>query len=173
MLFLSMVKFKVRLEKAPGKGGWTYFEVPKSAIQKLKAGATQSFRVKGTLDSHPIERASIMPIGNGRFLMPFNASMRKGTGKQQGDSVVVSFTLDLKQPALSRELLECLKDDANANAQFKSLSKGIQQYYSKWIEDAKTPHTKTKRLVVFLQALEQKLNFVDMMQLYKNYIGEP
>lgn len=171
MLFLSMVKFKVCLEKSPGKGGWTYFEVPKSVIQKLSPGAKQAFRVKGTLDAHPIERASIMPIGNGRFLMPFNAGMRKGTGKQQGDSVLVSVTLDLKQPPLSRELLACLKDDAIANAQFKSLSRGMQQYYSKWIDDAKTSHTKTKRLVVLLQALEQKLNYMEMMELYKNFNG--
>src|SRR5690606_10187381 len=112
MLFLGMVKFKVRLEKAPGKGGWTYFEVPNSVIQKINPGATQAFRVKGTLDAYPIERASVMPVGKGRFLMPFNAAMRKGTGKQQGDSVLVSVTLDLKQPALSRELMACLKDDA-------------------------------------------------------------
>lgn len=171
-LFLSMVTFTARLHKAPGKGGWTYFEIPKSAMKKLKAGATQAFRVKGTLDKHPIRQTSVMPAGNGRFLMPFNAAMRKGTGKRHGDAILVSLTPDLKQPPLSRELLDCLKDDAEANAQFKSLSRAMQQYYSKWIDDAKTPSTKTKRLVACLTALGKKLNYHEMMLLYRNFDNE-
>ncbi len=168
-LFLGMVTFKAKLQKIPGKGGWTYFEVPKLHLQKLKAGATQAFRVKGTLDHHPIKQASVMPAGNSRFMMPFNAAMRKATGKQHGDTVLISLTLDLKQPPLSRALLDCLKDNAEAKARFKTLSRAMQQYYSKWIDEAKTPYTKTKRLIVFLQALERKLNYHEMMQLYRNY----
>lgn len=167
-----MVTFTAKLLKAPGKGGWTYFEVPKLALHKLKAGATQAFKVKGTVDKHSIKQASVMPVGKGKFLMPFNAGMRKGTGKQHGDTIHVSLTLDLKQPPLSPELLECLKDDAEAKTQFTSLSRSMQHYYSKWIDDAKTTHTKTKRLVVLLLALAEKLNYLEMMERYKNYDGD-
>ncbi len=43
----------------------------------------QSFRVKGLLDNHPIAQTALLPAGDGAFILPINAAMRKGIGKKQ------------------------------------------------------------------------------------------
>jgi uncharacterized protein YdeI (YjbR/CyaY-like superfamily) len=51
---------------------------------------------------------------------------------------------------------------------FSSLPKSHQNYYSKWIDSAKTLQTKTKRIVVCLTAFSKKQGFGEMMREYKN-----
>lgn len=104
---------------------------------------------------------------NGNFMLPVNASMRKATGKQAGDKLKISIEPDERRHPLSKDLLACLKDDAEAVTFFKSLSFSHQQYFSKWVEDAKTPRTKTKRLVTCLTACNRKMNFQETLELYK------
>lgn len=77
--FISdILKFREQGEKT----GWTYVEVPAVAIRKLKPGFKKSFRVKGKLDGFTIKGVALLPMGGGRFIMPINAAMRKGTGNQ-------------------------------------------------------------------------------------------
>ena len=47
---------------------------------------------------------------------------------------------------------------------FKTLPGSHQRYFSKWIEDAKTMQTKTKRIVMALTAFSKKQGFPEMMR---------
>lgn len=106
---------------------------------------------------------------NGHFMLPINATLRKATGKKAGDKLSVSIEPDRRKLPLSKDLLACLKDDPEAMAFFKSLSRSHQQYFSKWVDDAKTQHTKTKRILTCLTAFGKKMNYTEMLTHYKTF----
>jgi hypothetical protein len=130
----------------------------------IKPATKVSFRVKGTLDSFAIQKTALLPMGDGKFILPLNASMRKGIGKKQGEKLKVSVAIDEREIELSRDLMKCLKADPQALVFFKTLTKGHQQYFSKWIESAKTTQTKTKRIVMALVAFNKKQGYPEMMR---------
>jgi len=166
-----MIKFTTKLLKFDQQGektGWTYLLIPKKIAVKIKADTKKSFRVKGSIDEHVIKAISILPMGGGDFIMPVNAVMRKSTRKKKGDTVEVSLEEDASEIPLSAVLLECLADEPIANEFFTSLPMSHRQYYSKWIESAKTDATKTKRIARCLHAFGNKLSYSQMMRLYKN-----
>lgn len=151
------------------KTGWMYILISKKIAQQLKPDTKVSFRVKGLLDSHPIQKAALLPMGQGEFILPTNAVMRKATGKKSGDKLRVSLEADESKLVLSPELVKCLKDDPEAMHFFKTLSASHQRYFSQWIESAKTVNTKTKRIIACLTALNKKMNYGQMMRLYKTF----
>src|SRR5262245_21730966 len=136
-----MVSFTATLERFAKQGektGWTYLVVPAKVANKLNPGVKKSYRVKGKLDDHKIAKVSLIPMGEGNFIIPFNAAMRKGTGIRFGATVKVQLELD-KAPLLPpSELIECLKDEPEAYKYFNSLPQGHRNYFTKWIETAKT-----------------------------------
>lgn len=99
--------------------------------------------------------------------MPVNATMRKALRKKHGDVIKVSLELDKAPLKLSAMLMACLKDEPEAKDYFMKLPGSHQQYYSKWIESAKTDATKTKRIALAITAFSQKMSFSQMMQLRK------
>lgn len=153
-----------RFDKKGEKTGWSYIEISVAQAQKLKPGTRTSFRVKGKLDQFAIKQVALIPMGDGKFIIPFNATMRKGTGKKHGDKVKVVLEADESKFKLNADFMACLKDDPMANAYFKSLPVGHQRYFSKWIDSAKTTPTKTKRIVMAVNALARKMGFPEMIR---------
>jgi hypothetical protein len=165
-----MVSFTTKLhqfEQQGEKTGWTYIEIPADIAQQLKPGNKKSFRVKGKLDNFPIKSVAIMPMGGGSFILAVNATMRKGIGKRKGAMVKVQLQEDKAEIPLNAELLECLKDDPDAQANFNKLAKSHQLYFSKWIDSAKTEATKTNRLTRALIALAKGWGYPEMMRAAK------
>ncbi|GAB3943902.1 hypothetical protein GCM10028805_10790 [Spirosoma harenae] len=176
-----MPTFTTILQKFGEKGDktrWTYIEIPIAITDELKPGNKKSFRVKGALDKYPIKQIALLPLGRsvervtdgleGGFMMPINADMRRGMGKEEeGTSVQVTLEVDNDPIPVSADLLDCLEDDPTAKAHFQSLSKGHQNYFSNWIEEAKTIETKTKRLTQAVTGLSMKMDFGQMIRHFK------
>lgn len=166
-----MIGFKTTLlkfDKQGEKTGWTYISVPGEIAGKIKpANNKRSFRVKGKIDNHKIKSVALLPMGGGDFIMAINATMRKAIKKDKGATVVVEIEEDAEAVKLSRALLACLEDDPGSKAYFKSLPPSHQQYYSRWIEAAKTDTTKTKRIAIVINAFSNKLTYSQMMQMYR------
>jgi hypothetical protein len=156
-----------RFDKQGEKTGWTYIEISAVQAKKLKPNTRVSFRVKGKLDEFEIQKTALIPMGEGKFILPLNAAIRKGIKKKQGDTLNVVLEEDKRELKLSRDLIACLKDDPVAFDFFKTLTKGHQQYFSKWIESAKTAQTKTKRIVMAVTALAQKQGYPEMIRANK------
>ena len=168
-----MISFKTTLLKFDRQGektGWTYITIPQKITQQLKPGNKKSFRVKGTIDEHAIRSVALLPMGEGEFIMPVNATMRKAILKRKGDTVKLALELDHTVLKISATLLACLEDEPDATEYFKKLPGSHQQYYSKWIESAKTDATKTKRIALAINAFSKKMSFSQMMQLRKKDI---
>lgn len=165
-----MIKFTAILKKYADQGektGWTYIDIPADIAGKLKPGNRQSFRVKGRLDEYPIEQVALMPIGEGDFIMPVNATMRKGIGKRQGASLKVQLEVDDAGLKLNEEFMACMEDEPKALAFFKSLAPGHQRYFSNWIDSAKTEGTRAKRIAQTINAMEKSMNFGEMIRAMK------
>lgn len=108
-----------------------------------------------------------MPMGDGNFVMPVNAEMRKGTGKRKGAMLKVQLQVETKQAPLSRELMDCLADEPKALAFFKTLAPGHQRYFSNWIESAKTVPTKSKRIAQAVNGLAKGFGYPEMIRALK------
>ncbi|HET9824514.1 MAG TPA: YdeI/OmpD-associated family protein [Chitinophagaceae bacterium] len=149
------------------KTGWHYIEIPVDLAQKLKPGNKKTFRVQGKLDGYPFKGVALLPMGGGSFIMALNKNMRKGIHKRRGAMLTVRLEVDTKPYELSPEFVECLTDEPVAYDFFKSLPKGHQNYFSKWIESAKTEATKAKRIAQAVNALARKQGFPQMLRSLK------
>ena len=145
------IQFTTTIQKFGAKGektGWTYIEIPADLAQQLKPANKKEFKVKGKLDKHSISRLSVLPMGNGLFILPLNASLRKTLGKNKGAMLQVSLQEDKSDFVFNPDFMECLADDPTAKAFFESLTGSHQRYFSKWIDSAKTEPTRVKRITV-------------------------
>ncbi len=149
------------------KTGWTYIEIPQSLATKLKPGMKRSYRVKGFIDDTAFNAVALIPMGAGDFIIPVNASMRKAIRKKSGDTVNLKLETDDAGLQLSAELIACLEDEPDAAAFFYNLPGSHRNYFSKWIESAKTEATRTKRIAMAINAFEKKLGYSEMMQWQK------
>ncbi|MFT3911250.1 MAG: YdeI/OmpD-associated family protein [Ferruginibacter sp.] len=165
-----MIGFKTTLlkfDKQGEKTGWTYILIPNKIAEKIKPGNKKSFRIKGKIDEFKIKSVALLPMGGGDFIMPVNATMRKAIKKNNGASVTVEMEIDKAPLKLSPGLMACLEDDPDSKSYFDKLAPSHQQYYSKWIESAKTDATKTKRIALCITAFANKLSYPEMMRLQK------
>jgi hypothetical protein len=166
-----MVRFTARIHQFAQQGektGWSYIEIPIDIAHKLKPGNKQGFKVKGKLDAHSISRVSLLPMGGGRFIMAVNAKMRKAIGKRKGAMLKVALEEDTSEFVFDKDFMMCLKDEPTAIRFFKSLPGSHQRYFSKWIGDAKTEPTKTKRIAQAVTALSKQFGFGEMLRSLKN-----
>jgi hypothetical protein len=166
---LHIVTSIERFDKKGEKTGWHFIEISAAKAKKLKDSKV-SFRVKGTIDALTIQKTALIPMGNGDFILPLNATLRKAIGKKHGDKITLNLELDERKLILSPDLISCLKEDPAALQFFKSLPPSHQQYYSKWIESAKTSATKAKRIVMSMEGFGKKQGYGEMMRAYKNRI---
>lgn len=150
------------------KTGWTYIEIPADVTQKLKPGNKKSFRVKGKLDKYTIKAVALLPMGGGRFIMALNGAIRKGIHKGKGAMLQVELAIDTEEYKLNAEFMECLNDEPGAKLFFNTLPKSHQNYFSKWIESAKTESTRTKRIAQAVSGLAKKQGFGEILRSLKN-----
>ena len=155
-----ILRFKQHAEKT----GWTYIEIPASLAGQLMPGNKKGFRVKGYLDEYPFSGISLLPTGNGNFILTLNATTRKGIKKTKGAKVNVRIMVDTKPILPPKELIECLADEPKAMERFQQLPKSHQNYFTNWINQAKTEPTKAKRIAASINALAAGLGFVEAIR---------
>lgn len=157
-----MVKFKAIIKKFAKQGektGWTYVEIPAAIANKIKANTKTIYRVKGFLDDKEVKALAIMPMGNGDFIMVLNATIRKLIKKNIGDELNLQLEEDKVGYKLNKEFIDCLQFEPQAFEFFNTLTKSHQNYFSKWIDSAKTVETKSKRIAMAVNALVRKLDY--------------
>ena len=146
----------LKFGKMGEKTGWTYFNIPAALAHKIAPATKKSFRVKGKIDKMEIRQSSLLPIGDGNYILPVNGAMRKTLNKKNGDKI--------QEIKINSLLHDCLADEPEALKQFNAMPKSHQKYYSKWIESAKTEPTKIKRIALAVSTLAQKMNYSEMIQ---------
>ncbi len=156
----SILKFDSKGEKT----GWSYIEIDKETANLLLPNNKKSFRIKGKIDDFAIQQVALMPMGDGNFILPLNAAIRKGIKKSKGATVVLTITADKSIYEINTLFLECLQDEPLAYTYFKSLTTSHQHYFSKWIDAAKTEPTMVKRINMAVNALHKKMSYPEMIK---------
>jgi hypothetical protein len=139
------------LKKFPGKGGWTYAEVPElPGISRANFGWV---KVKGTIDNYELSDYSLAPMKGGKLFLPVKSEIRKKIKKQAGDFVQVVLYRDYSTFIIPEELIDCLLLEERVYEAFNKLSKSDQRQYVKWIYSAKREETRAERIGVLLAKL--------------------
>ncbi len=155
-----LVNKKYILQKYPGKGGWTYAEIPE--ILQNKNNPFGWVKVKGSIDGFELKNYKLMPMGNGKLFLPVKAEIRKKINKEAGDFVNIILFADDSLYEIPNEILECFQNEHNEISEvFFNFSEGEQKSYINWIYEAKTQKTKTQRIVTMIERLQQNLKFYD------------
>ena len=162
-----MVQFTTTIkqfDKQGEKTGWTYIDIPSDIAEKLLPGNRKGFRVKGKLDSFSIKGIALLPMGGGNFILTLNADLRKGIRKKKGAVLNVKLQVDPEGYQLNDDLMACLNDEPAARTFFDTLSGSHRNYFSKWIDSAKTEPTKAKRIAMAVNALSKKWGYPEMIR---------
>lgn len=163
-LITTLLQFAEKGEKT----GWTYLNIPAAIACEIKPNNKLSFRVKGFLDGFAVNGLALIPMGEGNFILPVKAALRKAIRKEKGAMVKMQLEEDKDfKIEMPDDLAECFADEPEALVYFNSLPKSHQHYYFKWINEAKTDATRAKRLAATLDAAIQSLNYGEMIRAMK------
>ena len=166
-----MVELTTTLQQFAEKGektGWTYLPIPADIATEIKPNNKLSFRVKGFLDEIAINGIALLPMGEGEFILPVKAALRKALGKRKGAMVKMQLAIDKDfKIEMPDDLAECFADEPEALQNFNQLPKSHQHYYFKWINEAKTEPTRTKRIAATLNASSKGLSYGEMLREMK------
>ena len=156
-----------KFDKKGEKSGWWYIEIPAAAAAILHDTDRRSFRVKGKLDEHAIGGVALLPMGEGNYILPLNAQIRKGIKKKKGATLKVSLETDNSETVLPPGFMECLEDEPEAKTYFDQMKNGERNYFIKWIASAKTEQTQSKRIALCINAFLKGQDFGSMIRQQK------
>lgn len=154
---MARVRFTAELVK---RGQHLCFELPATASAKL--GHTGRVPVRGTLNTFPI-RTSVFPAEEGGHFMMVNPEMQRVVGVRVGDVVKLLLEVDAEEPNVHvpPDLEAALGRADEARCAFEKLAPSHQQEYLSWIEEAKRPETRARRIEKTVERLLQTPSTVD------------
>lgn len=166
-----MVTFNVEIEKYEANGektGWSYVFIPQEIAIQIKANNRRSFRVKGLIDEVVVNGLSLIPIKEDGFILALNQSLRKALKKEVGVKVELTLAFDADFEIEMPEDLElCLVQEDELLSIFLTLPKSHRNYFINWLNTAKTEITRTKRLIMIVDAMAKKYDFGTMIRTAK------
>jgi hypothetical protein len=149
-----LVNKKYKMEKYPGKGGWTYVVI--AEIPKTERSHGGFVRVRGLVDNVEIKGYNLFPMKDGRMFFPIKADIRKKIKKEAGDQVKIVLYRDGDPVHIPGELLECLRDEPGAYKLFHNLGETAKKQYIDWIYESKKDTTRAERIASLINTLLTK-----------------
>jgi len=116
-------------------------------------GAKQRHYITGTVNACPV-RGPLEEAG-GEYRLPLGPAWRRDNGLGAGDEVQVE--LRPEGPQLDRmppDIAAALDAEPQARAFFEGLATFYRKNYMRWIESAKRPETRTKRIADMVALLK-------------------
>jgi hypothetical protein len=164
--WFDMIQFTatiIKMGEQAHQTGWTYITIPQALAQQLIPNNKKSFRVKGQLDAYTIKGVAVLPDGDGGFLLPLNATMRKAIGKRQGATLLVKLQVDKEPLTVPPDFWECLQDEPAALERFNNgLLPSHRNYFIKWVDGVKGETARAKRIAMAIDALNRGWSFQEM-----------
>lgn len=154
-----IVNTELLLLKYPGKGGWTYAEIPHLLQERTKPFGW--LQVKGTIDNYALKGFNLAPAKGGGLFLPVKSEIRKAIGKEAGDYVKVVLYEDHSVFEVPHEIIDCLKLDERAYQKFMKLKPRCQKEYISWIYEAKKDETRANRINKMMAMVLEGKNLYD------------
>lgn len=146
-------EFEATLE-ADGDTGGVFVVIPFSVAEAY--GKRGQLPVHVTFDGYPYQ-GSAVPLGDGHHALLILKQIRRAIGKTLGDSVRVTMRHDtaVRKMAAPADLAEQLATNPKAAAYYDKLAYTHQREFVRWLEGAKKPETRAKRLAQTVELLGQ------------------
>ncbi len=114
---------------------------------------------EGTIDGHPFN-SSIAPMGGGTHLLGLHKA-REIIGKSVGDSVKIVLEADTEERtvAVPEDFRRALARDRKAKETFEKFAYTHRKEYVQWIESAKKPETRERRIAEAVIRIAAGANF--------------
>jgi hypothetical protein len=146
------MRFQVAL-RADRSGPGTYVAVPEDVAAAL--GLKGRPKIRAMIAGHPY-RGSLMPMGDGTFVLGVLKAIQEAEGLKRGDTITVELEIDtaprvIEPPA---DLARALARDKGAKAAWEKLSYTNQREMARSIDEAKRPETRERRLAAALAKLK-------------------
>jgi hypothetical protein len=147
--------FSVALIGRGPAGSWAHMPVPFSVPQVF--GARGRLAVRGTINGVAY-RSSIMPRGDGTHYMMVNQTIRAAAGAAVGDTVKVVMEPDTAERTVTvpADLEHALSQNATAGKVFAGFPYSHRKELVDWIEQAKKPETRARRIDKCLKMLADR-----------------
>ena len=132
----------------------TGIEVPEEVLTALGRG--RRVKVVATVNGYTY-RTSVAPA-YGKILMPFSSEHRKASGLFGGEDIEVELVPDdaPREVEVPVDLADALAGAPDAADFFAGLSYSHQRAYVLWIEGAKKPETRGRRVAKALEMLSER-----------------
>jgi hypothetical protein len=149
------LKFKVKLL---GRDDieTAYFHAPFDVPNTF--GTKARVPVKGTINKFPF-RSSLMNMGEGHCMV-VNRQLREGAKVKAGDIVNIVMEQDTAKRVVTvpKYLKQIIGKNKTAASAWSNLSYTCQKEYVLWLEDAKKPETRERRIQKVINALYERAN---------------
>lgn len=138
------VIYAPRIEPAGPAGGSALIHLPAFSPRALGKGRKP---VNANLNGTSF-RSSVFPEDKVRQYLVINQEVRTAANLSHGQIIAASLTPDRKPRSLQlpADLAQALAAEPEAQARFASLALSHQREYMRWIEEAKKPETRARRI---------------------------
>ena len=163
----SVFRFRARLFRHPNMaktGCWILLNVPKMVSKKLLSRGIA--KVEGTMNGHPF-RASLEPNTSGSHWLRVNKAMREGAGADAGDMVKLVILGPEPEPTAPADLRVALTASHQAKTLWKDLTPIGRRDWIRWIESAKKPETRARRITRSVEQLSSGKRRPCCMNIYE------
>jgi hypothetical protein len=145
------VTFSLKLSQANASGTLTYISVPERVMAKLSN--RKRLPVKVGINQYEY-RSTIAPMG-GEYCIPVRKEVREAVGISAGDLITVTLEPDVEPRTVlvPDDLARSLRRHKGAQAAFEAMSFTHRKEYVQWIEGAKRPETRAKRIAQTIDRL--------------------
>lgn len=145
------VVYAPRVEPAGPAGGSALIHLPPFSPRVLGKGRKP---VVANLNGH-VTRTSVFPEDKTRQYMVINAQMRAAGNLTHGQVVAASLVPDREPRSIEipTDLVQALAAAPEAQAAFNRLALSHQREYVRWIEEARRPETRARRIAETLKKL--------------------
>jgi hypothetical protein len=123
-------------------------------VAEIGEGAKR-FPVSATVNGYTW-RTSVARMG-GEFLIGLSKAVRQAASVEAGDTVDVTVTLDteVREVEVPADLAKALQTDPAAQAAFDRMAFTHRKEYARWIEEAKKPETRERRVAQTLDMVRE------------------
>jgi hypothetical protein len=153
--------FESKVEGAGPGEAWCFVRIPADVTEALATKARISVNLTVGKQVFP---TSAFADGKGGHHVMFNKAMQAAAGAAAGDPVTLTLEPDTKERKVDvpADLKRALAKDAKAKAFFEGLSPSCRKEYAGYVDEAKRPETRVKRIGLTLAMLKKGRKRVKM-----------